>query len=581
MKTKKTLIKTSVSKALFLLLFLVAFGLAGYAQNTKFGTGALQNNISGVENSAFGYKALFNNFYGNANVAVGHEALYKGITQGPPDASYNVACGVRALRNNSEGYRNSAFGTEALRSNTHGSDNIAIGYQAMYLGTDNRFSVACGTGSLYSSIYTVGNVAIGYYALHNNLQDVNTAVGYYALRENTDGRNNAALGGNALRDNTTGNYNSAFGADALAGNSTGNNNTAVGNSSLLSNSTGYNNTANGSFALSSNTTGRYNAATGYYAMRDNTTGIYNTAFGTFALYNNITGTQNTAVGYAAGYFSPDNISNATSIGSLAYATASNRVRIGNTSVTQIGGQVSWSTLSDGRFKKNVTENVPGIEFIQQLRPVSYTIDNAAYEKHSGFSIEGTDMDETAKTEWKKQQKKNESIVYTGFIAQDVEEIIKKGEYNFSGVVAPENEKDHYSIRYAEFVVPLVKATQQQQQKLDEQASKIQQLESEIADLKQLVGSLAKKSNANQETISLESPVKCFPNPNKGMIYMEIENNKNEKTEINVYDISGNLIYTKKEVSNSEIDLSSQPNGTYIIKTKIGSKIYQNKVLLQK
>jgi len=600
MKKTKTLTKSGVGKTLFLTIFLFAITLVSFSQNTQYGVGALLNNVSGIENSAFGYNALFNNIYGNANVAVGHEALYKGPTQGPPDGSNNVACGVEALRNNSEGFKNSAFGNGALRNNTHGHENVAIGYRSMYLNTDIRFSVACGYEALYSnSGFSVGNVAVGYRALHSNLRDVNTAVGYYALYNNTEGQNNAALGAHALNNNTTGDNNSAFGGDALFNNSTGNNNTAFGNSALRDNSTGYGNsaigyyallnnttgrynTANGNYALSLNTSGRYNVATGNYAMRDNTTGNFNTAHGTFALYNNITGTQNTTIGYAAGYFSPDNISNATSIGSLAYATASNRVRIGNTSITQIGGQVNWSILSDGRFKNNVEDNVPGIEFIKQLRPVSYNYDYEAYDKHSGFSIEkSSQMDDEAIKAWKEQQKKNEKIVYTGFIAQEVEEIVKKDNYNFSGVVAPENEKDHYSIRYAEFVVPLVKATQQQEEKLDEQNAKIEQLENEIASLKQLVKNLAKNLDPNQEVDVLDSPVKCFPNPNKGIIRLEIENIKQESAEIQVFNMSGNLIYSKRANSNQEIDLSSQPNGTYIIKTKIGPKIYQNKILLQK
>ncbi|HEV8538733.1 MAG TPA: hypothetical protein VGR15_07395, partial [Bacteroidota bacterium] len=33
-------------------------------------------------------------------------------------------------------------------------------------------------------------------------------------------------------------------------------------------------------------------------------------------------------------------------------------------------------------------------------------------------------------------------------------------YDFSGVDAPKNEKDFYGLRYAEFVVPLVKAVQE-------------------------------------------------------------------------------------------------------------------------
>ena len=51
--------------------------------------------------------------------------------------------------------------------------------------------------------------------------------------------------------------------------------------------------------------------------------------------------------------------------------ASNKVRIGNTDVTSIGGEVGWTSFSDERIKDNVKENVPGLEFIKALRPVTY------------------------------------------------------------------------------------------------------------------------------------------------------------------------------------------------------------------
>jgi hypothetical protein len=49
---------------------------------------------------------------------------------------------------------------------------------------------------------------------------------------------------------------------------------------------------------------------------------------------------------------------------------------------------------------------------------------------------------------------------TGFIAQEVEAAAKNIGFDFSGVDAPDNEKDMYGLRYDEFVVPLVKAVQE-------------------------------------------------------------------------------------------------------------------------
>ena len=88
---------------------------------------------------------------------------------------------------------------------------------------------------------------------------------------------------------------------------------------------------------------------------------------------NIAGERLTAIGFAA-RVSADGLTNATAIGSGAEVDASDKVRIGNTFVTSIGGEVDWTTFSDGRYKKNIREDVQGLAFINSLRPVTYTVD---------------------------------------------------------------------------------------------------------------------------------------------------------------------------------------------------------------
>jgi hypothetical protein len=65
----------------------------------------------------------------------------------------------------------------------------------------------------------------------------------------------------------------------------------------------------------------------------------------------------------------------------------------------------------------------------------------------------------------------EKIKMTGFIAQEVDKAAKSSGFDFSGVVKPANEKDLYSLRYSEFVVPLVKAVQE----LNTNNEKLQQM----------------------------------------------------------------------------------------------------------
>ena len=111
------------------------------------------------------------------------------------------------------------------------------------------------------------------------------------------------------------------------------------------------------------------------ALLNNTLGAFNTASGAGALYYNTTGYYNTAVGYFSG---PDNdysdLSNTGAFGYNAKVGVSNSIRIGNTSITLIGGAVAWSNFSDGRFKTNVQNNVPGLNFILRLNPVTFSWD---------------------------------------------------------------------------------------------------------------------------------------------------------------------------------------------------------------
>lgn len=76
---------------------------------------------------------------------------------------------------------------------------------------------------------------------------------------------------------------------------------------------------------------------------------------------------------------------------------------------------------------------------------------------------------------------------TGFIAQEVEIAAKEIGFDFSGVDAPKNENDFYGLRYAEFVVPLVKAVQEQQEIIDNQNAKILLLEERLKAIEEKLG----------------------------------------------------------------------------------------------
>ena len=108
------------------------------------------------------------------------------------------------------------------------------------------------------------------------------------------------------------------------------------------------------------------------------------------------------------------------------------------------------------------ENVPGLSFIIKLRPVTYHLDLGAADRiMQKLPVKGIDGKIIATTSFQiEARKQKEQIVYTGFIAQDVEKAAKELGFDFSGVDAAKNDKDLYGLRYAEFVVPLVKAVQE-------------------------------------------------------------------------------------------------------------------------
>ena len=282
----------------------------------------------------------------------------------------SAAENVYALNGWTTGSNNTAHGWMSLFSNTTGQFNTADGNQALYTNTTGEGNTANGAYALYSNTDGSSNTATGTLVLGANTTGIgNTGTGYEALSNNTVGNGNTASGVNALLRNTSGNYNTATGSQALNNNSTGVNNTAEGFMALAYNE-GDNNTAAGCSALQSNTTGVNNTAHGWGAVYSNTTGSRNTADGVYALYSNTTGDSNTAIGIGADV-AAGNLTNATAIGADSVVDASNKVRIGNSSVTVIEGQVAY-TFSSDRNKKENFHAVDGEEVLRKIRQFNLT-----------------------------------------------------------------------------------------------------------------------------------------------------------------------------------------------------------------
>jgi hypothetical protein len=112
------------------------------------------------------------------------------------------------------------------------------------------------------------------------------------------------------------------------------------------------------------TTGGGNVAVGASALQGDfslkMTGSSNVAIGQYALRSLTSGSNNIGLG--------DGISYAPV---FSVTTQSNRVVMGSTSVTNAYVQVAWTVVSDARDKMNFAPVPHGLDFVNQLNPVSY------------------------------------------------------------------------------------------------------------------------------------------------------------------------------------------------------------------
>ena len=117
----------------------------------------------------------------------------------------------------------------------------------------------------------------------------------------------------------------------------------------------------------------------------------------------------------------------------------------------------------------------------KLRPVTYNLNVTALSQRLN---ENRGKEPVAVM--KKAMADRERVVETGFIAQEVELAAKTSGYAFSGVDKPETDAGLYGLRYSKFVVPPVKAVQEQQQMIVDMDTKLNQLEAQLQALQQPV-----------------------------------------------------------------------------------------------
>jgi len=322
----------------------------------------------------------------------------------------------------------------------------------------------------------------------NTTADGNTAVGFAAMAANTTGTNNAALGANALGTNTTGDSNTATGVSALQNTTTGDNCTASGHFALKLNTTGHSNAAIGHNALAANTTGVENVAIGKGALDANQAGGENVAIGYNALGVNTAssntavgsasmpactgGFDNTAVGVSAGIsvttgdnnlFLGHDAGRSGSPGGLIN-TANNQIVLGDENIANAHIQVDWTVASDQRDKTDFTDLDVGLDFVNDLKPVTYK-----WDKRSKY-VSNADRDTVDLNTITHDGTHKEDWLDIGFKAQEVETLEKAAGYKISDktnlTTTLSGDGKQYGIKYNKFVPILVKAIQELSAKND-------------------------------------------------------------------------------------------------------------------
>ena len=412
---------------------------------------------------AIGHQAAYS-LGSSTNIFIGHKTGYHLTTS----SQANIMIG-----NATTDYGSGAAGYLL----TTGSYNILLGASSGSSLTASSYNTFLGTAAGGLTEVTEPNTFIGGLSGYNTGKsgitsgaDYNTFVGYKSGYSNEDGRYNTIVGHNADVLETDLDRIVQVGAETetqadrivligYKGSSLAKNTTGIGNEISMNGEysvgIGYQTTIDytgdhsTSIGYQSAMTGDSSVGIGYLANVQSTTSI---AIGSEA---SATGTNATILGMS-NTVSGDN---AMAIGYNISIANDNQINIGNDAVMSISGIVNWTTTSDGRLKTNVQEDIPGLDFILKLRPVTYqlTVDGKRWTDARSSLDEKNTMNETVNCQAKRPSTVNR---FTGFIAQEVEQTANSINYIFSGIDQPKNENDRYGLRYGQFVVPLVKATQE-------------------------------------------------------------------------------------------------------------------------
>jgi hypothetical protein len=537
--------------------------------NTNAGLNALIGISGGANNSAFGTRAMQSNQIGSRNTAVGQESLFA-----DSNGWDNSALGFRALFNTT-GNRNTAIGWGAGENYTTGSYNISIGNPGV-AGESNTIRIgdpaaAGGPAASQTAAFIAGIVGndlsatgvpvvvtasgqLGTGALltgpaglqgpqgpqgvpgsagpqgpqgsqgvpgssgpagpaglngamgpagppgQTGAMGLQGAMGVQGVQGAT-----GATGPSGVLSDANGN---TFGGTS-APNITGIGNTAFGQSALPNDTTGGNNQAFGESALQNNSTGNGNSAFGTASLQANTTGVGNAAFGG-ALNFNTTGSFNIGIGQNSGYLLTTGDYN-IDIGNYGVADEGHTIRIGdpkNQTFVFIAG-INNQTVAGAAVLVDPNTGQLGVisssrRFKEDIQPMANTSDRLLQLRPVQFR-------------YKKPDTKGEKPIQYGLIAEEVAEVFpelvvlnKDGQpetvayHLLPAMLLNELQKEHAQNQlHTQQLTAQEKLIHDQEDKiamLQAQAAEVHSLKARLADVERVTALLAKMNGGDWLTV---------------------------------------------------------------------------------
>jgi len=439
----------------------------GLFNNIAIGTSAGCSITTGLNNVVVGVITGRNLTEGDSNVLIGSCAGFPLIT-----ACDNIVLGHRAMGGTMCDARcstdNIAMGTCALFRSCTGGCSIAMGFKALAQQNTSTFDIAIGHCAMarygelaqdYTALGRIGSVVIGACAGACFRGFPNVIIGAFAGQCGNNVGTSVVIGQSAA-ECPTGFSGIIIGHHAARCASTIQDNVAIGQGTLCLATSGQSNVAIGSQTTAKKiTTGSRNVILGRSAAADMTTGGCNIVLGYSALSNAVESCLSVVIGYSAGKIicatggcNTILIGSCSGFDALCCVTTANNIAIfGNNATDCIIQKVATTVPSDCRDKTDIGDMGLGLDFINEICPISYKFDDRGWYKN-GAVPDGSKKDAKCRV---------------GFIAQNV--VTAEQCYNPNGplLIANNDREDRYTITETNLIPALVKAIQELSAKVDE------------------------------------------------------------------------------------------------------------------